>query len=79
MSKLVDELRAAGISADMAYGHRGLKGSMKGADRAGARFALVLGERELEAGEVAVKNLAEHSQEAVALSAEAVAQAISTQ
>ena len=41
--------------------------------------AQTVGERELEAGEVAVKNLAEHSQEAVALSAEAVAQAISTQ
>ena len=76
MSKLIDELRATGISADMAYGKRGLKGSMKGADRAGARFALVLGERELEAGEVAVKNLDAHSQESVELSAEAVKRAI---
>ena len=76
MSSLIDELRAAGVSADMAYGSRGLKGSMKGADRAGARYALVFGERELEAGEVAVKNLAEHTQESVALTAEAVARAI---
>ena len=49
---------------------------MKGADRAGARYALVLGERELEAGEVAVKNLAEHSQESVELSVQAVTQAV---
>lgn len=76
MSKLIDELRAAGVSADMSYGQRGLKGSMKGADRAGARYALVLGERELEAGEVAVKNLAEHSQESVELSVQAVTQAV---
>ena len=76
MSKLVDELRAAGVSADMSYGQRGLKGSMKGADRAGAKFALVLGERELEAGEVAVKNLADHAQESVALDAEAVIRAV---
>ena len=48
MSLLVDALRASGISADMAYGGRGLKGAMKGADRAGARYALVLGENELQ-------------------------------
>lgn len=76
MSKLIDELRAAGVSADMSYGQRGLKGSMKGADRAGAKFALVLGERELEAGEVAVKNLSDHAQESVALDAEAVIRAV---
>ena len=76
MSKLIDELRAAGVSADMSYGQRGLKGSMKGADRAGAKFALVLGERELEAGEVAVKNLADHAQQSVALDAEAVIRAV---
>ena len=46
------------------------------ADRAGAKFALVLGERELEAGEVAVKNLADHAQESVALDAEAVIRAV---
>ena len=76
MSQLIDELRAAGVSADMSYGQRGLKGAMKGADRAGAKYALVLGERELEAGEVAVKNLAEHDQESVALDAEAVIRAV---
>ena len=76
MSQLIDELRAADVSADMSYGQRGLKGAMKGADRAGAKYALVLGERELEAGEVAVKNLAEHAQESVALDAEAVIRAV---
>ena len=49
---------------------------MKGADRAGAKFALVLGDRELEVGEVTVKNLADHSQVTVALNAEAVAAAV---
>ena len=38
-----------------------------GADRAGARFALVLGESELEAGEVQLKDLTAHEQHAVAL------------
>ena len=76
MALLINELRAAGISTDMAYGGRGLKGAMKGADRAGAKFALVLGDRELEVGEVTVKNLADHSQVTVALNAEAVAAAV---
>ena len=78
MSLLIDDLRAAGISADMSYGGRGLKGAMKGADRAGAKFALVLGENELAAGEVAVKNLAEHSQTSVALDAQAVIAAVAS-
>jgi len=77
MSSLIDELRAAGVSADMAYGGRGLKGAMKGADRSGAHTALVLGERELEAGEVTVKYLRDHSQRTVALDVDAVIQAVS--
>ncbi|WP_175934888.1 histidine--tRNA ligase [Corynebacterium sp. Marseille-P4321] len=76
MSLLIDELRAAGIAADMAYGGRGLKGAMKGADRSGAHTALVLGERELEAGEVTVKNLTDQSQRTVALDIDAIIQAI---
>ena len=67
MSLLIDDLRANGIAADMAYGGRGLKGAMKGADRSGASVALVLGDRELEAGEVTVKNLADQSQRTVSL------------
>lgn len=67
MVTLVDALRAAGIRTDMSYGDRGLKGAMKGADRAGAKFALVLGESELETGTVAVKNLRDHEQETIAL------------
>jgi histidyl-tRNA synthetase len=47
---LVAALRAAGIATDVAYGARGLKGAMRGADRSGARFTLVLGARDLEAG-----------------------------
>ena len=38
-------LRAHGVRVDIAYGGKGLKGAMKAADRSGARFALVLGER----------------------------------
>ncbi|STC70558.1 MULTISPECIES: histidine--tRNA ligase [Corynebacterium] len=67
MSLLINQLRAAGISADMVYGERGLKGGMKGADRAGAAFALVLGDRELEEGQVSIKNMSDQSQQPVEL------------
>lgn len=62
MVSIINDLRKAGISADMSFGDRGLKGAMKGADRANARFALVLGDQELEAGTVALKDLRAHEQ-----------------
>lgn len=67
MTVLVNELRKAGISSDMSFGDRGLKGAMKGADRAGARFALVLGDQELDNGTVALKDLEAHEQTDVPL------------
>ncbi|MGH3616331.1 MAG: histidine--tRNA ligase [Pseudonocardia sp.] len=66
---LAAELRRAGVRVDLAYGGRGLKGAMKAADRSGARFALVLGERDIEAGAVGVKDLASGEQRAVPLDA----------
>ena len=66
---IVGTLRRAGIAADLAYGDRGLKGAMKAADRSGAMFAVVLGDRDLAAGEVPVKDLRTGGQTAVALDA----------
>ncbi len=54
---LAGELRALGVSVDLAYGSRGLKGAMRGADRAGAAFAVVIGDRDLEAGSGQLKDL----------------------
>ncbi|MFG1710077.1 histidine--tRNA ligase [Nonomuraea sp. M3C6] len=67
MFKLVSDLRAAGVAADMAFGGKGLKGAMKGADRSGARFALILGERDLAAEAVQVKDLTTAEQTEVPL------------
>ena len=61
------ELRRAGIRCDMAYGGRALKTAMKAAAGSGARIALVLGDRELEAGTVEVKDLASGEQSTVPL------------
>jgi histidyl-tRNA synthetase len=60
-------LRAAGVRVDVAYGGKGLKGAMKAADRSGARFALVLGERDLESGSAQLKELVTGEQRPVAL------------
>src|SRR6185312_13128050 len=57
LAVLAGRLRAAGVRADLAYGDRGLKGAMRAADRSGARIALVLGDRDIEAGTVGVKDL----------------------
>jgi histidyl-tRNA synthetase len=65
--KTVAALRAAGIAADLAYGDRGLKGAMKGADRSGASLTLVIGERDLDAGVAQLKDMTSGEQVAVAL------------
>ncbi|WP_026917824.1 histidine--tRNA ligase [Gordonia shandongensis] len=61
------DLRAAGVSVDLAYGDRGLKGAMKAADRSGARVALVLGDRELDERTIEVKDLTSGDQRRVSL------------
>jgi len=67
MVTLAGKLRAAGVGVDVAYGNRGLKGAMKAADRSGAKFALVLGERDLAAEQIGVKDLSSGEQRAVPL------------
>jgi histidyl-tRNA synthetase len=51
------QLRVAGVRTDLAYGDRGLKGAMKAADRSGARFAVVVGDRDLDTGVAQLKRL----------------------
>ncbi|MGH3553196.1 MAG: histidine--tRNA ligase, partial [Mycobacterium sp.] len=57
LAVLAGQLRAAGLRVDLAYGDRGLKGSMRAADRSGARLALVAGDRDIDAGTIGVKDL----------------------
>ncbi len=66
---VVTELRRAGVAADFAFGGKGLKNAMKSANRSGARYALVAGERDLAEGVVQVKDLESGEQEPVALDA----------
>jgi histidyl-tRNA synthetase len=64
---LVTLLRRSDVAADLAVGGRGIKGAMKAADRSGAHYALILGDRDLEAGVVQVKDLRTGDQNAVRL------------
>jgi histidyl-tRNA synthetase len=64
---VVRELRRCGVSADTVFGARGLKGAMKAADRSGARYALVAGERDLADNLVQLKDLASGEQTPVAV------------
>ncbi|MFF3459389.1 histidine--tRNA ligase [Streptomyces sp. NPDC002730] len=54
---LVTELRRAGVAADFSYGAKGLKGAMKSANRSGARYTVVAGERDLAEGVVQLKDM----------------------
>ncbi|MFE5855253.1 histidine--tRNA ligase [Streptomyces sp. NPDC056500] len=54
---VVTQLRRAGVAADFAYGGRGLKGAMKVANRSGARYTIVAGERDLAEGHVQLKDM----------------------
>jgi histidyl-tRNA synthetase len=67
IAELAARLRAAGVRVDVAYGDRGLKASMRAADRSGASIALI---KDDEAQEVKVKDLATGEQ--VELPADAV-------
>ena len=72
MFGLITRLRRGGITADMAFGERGMKGAMKAADRSGAMFAVLIGEREEERQSVLIKDL-ENGEQVDVPAAEAVA------
>jgi len=58
---LTFELRRAGISADRGFDARSMKSQMKSADRSGARLAVIVGEDEVAAGQVSVRDLRDGS------------------
>jgi histidyl-tRNA synthetase len=66
-SKLVTQLRAAGVSCDLAFDGRSVKAAMKAADRSEARFAVLIGDNELASGKAVVKDLDSGEQRETAL------------
>ncbi|MCX6450165.1 MAG: histidine--tRNA ligase [Actinobacteria bacterium] len=55
--QLLNQLRNQGISADMEYGDRALKGAMKAADKSGAKYSAVLGDGEVASGVLQLKDM----------------------
>jgi histidyl-tRNA synthetase len=55
--RLAHQLRTAGIAVELDYLDRSPKGQMKQAGRSGARYAFILGEQELAAGQLTVRDL----------------------
>ena len=51
------DLRAQGKTVEIAFGDRALKGAMKGADKSGATYVIVLGESEISSGTVELKEM----------------------
>ena len=55
--QIASALRAGGKIVEISFGDRALKGSMKGADKSGARYVVVLGDSEITSGTVEVKEM----------------------
>lgn len=51
------QLRGAGKVVEIAFGERGLKGAMKAADKSGARYVVVLGDKEIATKSVELKDM----------------------
>jgi histidyl-tRNA synthetase len=63
--ELTGALRDAGVATDRAFDRRSVKAQFKAADRSGAPLALVVGEREADAGTVTVRDLHSGEEESV--------------
>ena len=62
---LLEKLRRAGLKAGMDYAGRSMKAQMKQANKAGARYALIIGEEEVKESCVQLKNMATSEQQKV--------------
>lgn len=54
---VAESLRAVGLAAELDYGARSLKAQMKRANKSGARLALILGDDELDQGQITARDL----------------------
>jgi histidyl-tRNA synthetase len=61
--KLINELRTAGVSVDARYSSKTLKSQMKAADKSGASTVIMIGDDELDRGEVTMRDM--HTKEQV--------------
>ena len=55
--KLAADLRIEGVTVEVSFGDKSLKGAVKGADKSGAQYLVVIGSAELESGLVTLKRM----------------------
>jgi histidyl-tRNA synthetase len=63
--QLAEEIRRAGLAVDLDYQRRSLRAQMREAARVGARYTALLGEDELTAGTVTLRDMGSGEQESV--------------
>jgi histidyl-tRNA synthetase len=64
---LAQELRGQGVEAEIDYEGRSLKSQMRRADKTGARYVLILGEDEMNRGEIQLRDMLEKTQQVLPL------------
>lgn len=74
--KAAASLRELNVPADIFYGGKNMKQKMKYADRSGIRYALIIGEDEVKAQTVTIKNMKTGEQESREFNAELLAEII---
>jgi histidyl-tRNA synthetase len=60
--ELAATIRRAGVGAILGNGSRALRGQMRQANALGISYAVVLGDDEIQRGEVVVRDMSDHSQ-----------------
>jgi histidyl-tRNA synthetase len=64
---LTNELRRAGVVAEMDYSDRSLKSQLKRADKLNSSFSLIFGDKEIDEKQVLLRNMQTKNQQAVPL------------
>jgi histidyl-tRNA synthetase len=65
---LAAEVRKRGATVEVSFGDKSLKGAVKGADKSGARYLVVIGSAELESGQVSLKRMNDGTSTSVKMS-----------
>jgi histidyl-tRNA synthetase len=66
--KLAADLRMQGATVEISFGDKSLKGAVKGADKSGAQYLVVIGSAELESGLVTLKRMNDGTSTSVKMS-----------
>jgi histidyl-tRNA synthetase len=63
--RLFEEVRSAGIQVVEAFGRANLKGQLESANKAGAKYTLILGQQEVQDGMIIIRDMDSGTQETI--------------